>query len=136
MSLVLLDTGVFVALLDRSERNHRRCVEAFRAFRGRLLTTEAVLTETLYLLGPAYRNQEPALQFVLRGAAELVSMTISRLERTEALMKQYADVPMDFADATLVVVAEEFRVYDVFTLDRKGFSAYRAHRNHPFRILP
>jgi predicted nucleic acid-binding protein len=54
---LLLDTGPFVALLDRSERNHERCAAFFRDFRGRLITTESVLTEAVYLLGPAWRTK-------------------------------------------------------------------------------
>ncbi|HBX43630.1 MAG TPA: hypothetical protein DEH27_07510 [Deltaproteobacteria bacterium] len=45
---LLLDTGPFVALLDRSERNHERCVAFFRDFRGRLITTEAALAEGVF----------------------------------------------------------------------------------------
>jgi len=51
-------------------------------------------------------------------------------------MMQYADVPMDFADGTLVVLAEETGIRDVFTLDRKGFQAYRTGKRETFRILP
>ena len=54
MADLLLDTGPFVALLDRSERNHKRCAAFFRDFRGRLITTESVLTEAVYLLGPSF----------------------------------------------------------------------------------
>jgi uncharacterized protein len=42
-----------------------------------------------------------------------------------ALMELYADTPMDFADATLVLLAEALDIRDVFTLDRRGFSVYR-----------
>ncbi|WP_025322876.1 type II toxin-antitoxin system VapC family toxin [Deferrisoma camini] len=133
---MLLDTGALVALLDRSERNHPRCVEVLRRFHGQLLTTEPVLTETVYLLGPSFYNQDPALRFFLLGGAELVPLTPKRLARTRELMERYADVPMDLADATLVALAEELRIYDVFTLGRRGFSAYRASRNRAFRIVP
>jgi predicted nucleic acid-binding protein len=64
MTDLLLDTGAFVALLDKSEKNHLRCVQFFKSFEGRLLTTEPVLTETIYLLGPSVKPQKAALEFI------------------------------------------------------------------------
>jgi len=136
MADALLDTGPLVALLNRSERNHRWCREFFQGFRGRLLTTEPVLTEAVYLLGSNVTNQKPALDFFLQGGAELVPLTPSLLKRAATLMAKYADVPMDFADATLVALAEESGICDVLTLDRRGFTVYRAGKNKGFRIAP
>ena len=136
MADLLLDAGPFVALLDRSERNHERCVAFFRDFRGRLITTEAVLTEVVYLLGPSFSRQKPALDFVLAGGAELVPMMPALLKRCAHLMSKYSDVPMDYADATLVAVAEALGIRDVLTLDRRGFSVYRYASRGSFRIFP
>lgn len=133
---MLFDTGPFVALLDRSERNHERCVGFFERFRGRLLTTEAVLTEVVYLLGPSFSLQKPALEFILRGGAELVPLSPDRLSRVASLMGKYSDVPMDFADATLVALAEEAQVHQIFTLDRRGFSTYRLGSRKAFKVYP
>ena len=136
MREVLLDTGPFIALLDRSERSHGACREFFRAFDGRLLTTEAVLTEAVYLLGPAFAMQKPALEFLLKGGAELVAQTPESLQRALQLMEKYRDVPMDFADATLVALAEQRKTAEVFTLDRRGFATYRLHARKPFTLFP
>ncbi|MEW6218082.1 MAG: PIN domain-containing protein [Thermodesulfobacteriota bacterium] len=136
MADLLLDTGPFVALLDRSERSHLRCLEFFQGFRGRLFTTEAVLTEVVYLLGPSFQAQQPALELVLQGGAELLPMSQALLERCLGLMAKYADIPMDYADATLVAVAEERQIRDIFTLDLRGFSTYRLSPRKPFRIQP
>lgn len=97
-----MDTGPFVALIDRSERNHERCAAFFREFRGRLIMTESVLTEAVYLLGPSSSRQKPALDFVLGGGAEQVPMMPAHLKRCAHLMSKYSGVPMDYADATLV----------------------------------
>ena len=136
MADLLLDTGPFVALLDRSERNHKRCAAFFREFRGRLLTTEPVLTEAVYLLGPSFPRQRPALDFILAGGAELVPMMPALLKRCAHLMSKYSDVPMDYADATLVAVAETLGIRDILTLDRRGFSVYRYSSRGAFRIFP
>ena len=136
MADLLLDTGPFVALIDRSERNHKRCAAFFRDFRGRLITTESVLTEAAHLLGPSFPRQKPALDFILAGGVELVPMMPAVLNRCVHLMSKYSDVPMDYADATLVAVGETLGIRDVLTLDRKGFSVYRYASRGAFRIFP
>lgn len=133
---LLLDTGAFVALADRSEGRHADCVAILEDWHGVIVTTDAVVTETLHLVGPQWRNQKLCLDFLLRGAFLLAPGSQSSLKRAAALMERYRDVPMDYADATLVALAEELDADTVFTLDQRGFSAYRAGRRRPFRVLP
>jgi uncharacterized protein len=130
----LLDTGPLVALLSKRDAAHDRCVDAFTSFHGHLFTTEAVLTEAMHLVGP--RGAAPCLDFFLRGGALLVPTDLQRLQRCHELIARYADVPMDFADATLVALAEELGVGEVFTLDQRGFNAYRWRRTRRFTLAP
>ncbi|MBI5407956.1 MAG: PIN domain-containing protein [Nitrospirae bacterium] len=136
MRSLLLDTGAFVALLDKSEKQHNRCVIFLREFKGKILTTEPVLTEAVYLLGPSVKAQKACMEFILRGGAVLVPQSPESLSRAVVLMEKYKDIPMDFADATLVTLAEETSIDEVFTLDIKGFSAYRIHGKRPFIVWP
>jgi predicted nucleic acid-binding protein len=133
---LLLDTGAFVALVDRDEKAHPACVSALETWHGSIVTTEAVLTETLYLVGPQWRSQKICLEFILRGAFQMVPSSPASLKRVSALMERYRNVPMDFADATLVVLGEELESDWVFTLDRRGFSTYRLGQRKPFQIIP
>lgn len=133
---LLLDTGPFVALVDRSEKSHDDCVAALEAWTGPIVTTEAVLTETLYLVGPEWKSQKVCLEFILRGAFHVVPSSPASLRRVAVLMEKYRNVPMDFADATLVTLGEELETDWVFTLDRRGFSTYRLNRRKPFRLFP
>jgi predicted nucleic acid-binding protein len=133
---LLLDTGAFVALVDRSERRHADCMASLDAWRGAIVTTEAVLTETLYLLGPQWSAQKVCLEFFARGAFLLVPSSRTSLRRVSVLMERYRNVPMDFADATLVALGEELQTDAVFTLDRRGFSVYRFNQRKPFRLIP
>ena len=135
-SELLLDTGAFVALVDRSEKRHAACVTALDGWRGPIVTTEAVLTETLYLLGPHWSSQKVCLEFFARGAFLLVPSSAASLKRVSVLMEKYRNVPMDFADATLVALGEELGTDVVFTLDHRGFSAYRLGQRKPFRLVP
>jgi hypothetical protein len=114
----------------------QRCAGFFRDFRGRLITTESVLTEAVYLLGPSFPRQKPALDFILAGGAGLVPILPALLKRCAHLMSKYSDVPMEYADATLVAVGETLGIRDVLTLDRRGFSVYRYASRGAFRIFP
>jgi len=133
---VLLDTGVFVALLDKSEKNHGRSVDFFKNFRGNIFTTEPVLTEALYLLSHSITAQRVCIEFILKGGASLVPQSAESLGRAATLMEKYKDIPMDFADATLVALAEELNVVNILTLDKRGFNSYRVRGKTPFKILP
>ncbi|MGY4707089.1 type II toxin-antitoxin system VapC family toxin [Candidatus Bipolaricaulota sp. J31] len=133
---LLLDTGAFVALIDRSARRHADCVAVLEEWKGPVVTTEAVLTETLHLVSPSWDNQRVCLEFFLRGAFILIPSSKKSLRRVARLMEKYQDVPMDFADATLVVLGEELGTEWVFTLDQRGFSVYRLHGRKRFRMLP
>ena len=133
---LVIATGPLVALLDRSERNHVACVEIVRNWRGKIVTTEAVLTEALYLLSSTWHAQQNCLELFTREAILLIPPTPETLRRIATLMKKYQDVPMDYADATLVVLCEELDTNAIFTLDRRGFSVYRMNQRKPFVVLP
>jgi predicted nucleic acid-binding protein len=136
MRNILLDTGALVALLDKSEKNHHRCVEFLKDFKGKLLTTEPVLTEAVYLLGSSVKAQKICIEFISKGGATLVPQSPESLSRAIILIEKYKDIPMDFADATLVTLAEETGIDEVFTLDIRGFSAYRIHGRKAFKVWP
>ena len=133
---LLLDTGAFVALVDKSERRHADCVAVLEGWNGAIVTTEAVLTETLYLVGPRWQAQKVCMEFLLRGAFVMVPASQASLARVAALMEKYRNVPMDYADATLVALGEELGTDQVFTLDRRGFSAYRLNQRKTFQLMP
>ena len=132
---LLLDTGALVSLLDRAQRLHRECTELFDRWRAPVVSTEAVLTEATHLLGRVHGGREACLGFFLRGGATLVPTSLRSLGRCRELVAKYTDLPMDYADATLVVLAEELGANTVLTTDRE-FSVYRFGRNRSFNVLP
>ncbi len=133
---LLLDTGPLVSLLDRSQRRHDDCAAFFQAWEGAVVTTEAVLTEATHLLGRVPGGREACLDFILEGGAQLAPPSLPSLRRARELVATYDDLPMDYADATLVVLAEELRCSLVFTLDRRGFETYRFGRRRHFKLVP
>jgi hypothetical protein len=134
--IAAIDTGPWVALIDRSETRHAECVQWLKNFSGKLYSTEAVLTEVLYLLNFSTTAQCAALDFVLESVVEIVPASTMSLKKTKNLMKKYADLPMDFADATIVCLATETRMQNVVTFDRKDFTIYRLPKNQSFTIMP
>jgi len=133
---VLMDTGPWVALIDRSESRHRDCVEWLKEFSGEIFSTEAVLTEVLYLLSFSSGAQLAALDFVLKGAIVIAPSSLESLKMAGRLMKKYEDLPMDYADASLVCLAYDLNVRHVVTFDKKHFAIYRLPKRRSFVILP
>jgi uncharacterized protein len=132
----IIDTGPWIALIDKSETMHTPCVEWFRTYKGRLYSTEAVFTEVLYLLNFSFKAQSAAFEFVLQSIITLVPADLKSVEKTKLLMKKYSDLPMDYADATIVYLASEAGIPNIFTLDRRDFSVYRMDDNKGFTLFP
>jgi hypothetical protein len=133
---LLLDTSALVSLLDRSQSRHREFVQLFESWQGPVVSTEAVLTESAHLLSRADGGIEACIDFFLMGGATLVPLSQSALARCRDLVHKYADLPMDYADATLVALAEELETNLVFTSDRTDFEIYRWRGRRSFRIVP
>lgn len=135
MRPLLLDTGFIVALLDRSESFHKACARTVREVELPLITCEAVITESCYLL----RNLSGAPEAVIENIAAGVFQVPFQLSREAAGVKQilrkYRDRKIDFADACLICLADQFGTADILTLDR-DFAIYRWGKNKPFRMLP
>jgi hypothetical protein len=133
---LLLDTGALVSLLDRSQTHHQKCRRAYADWAGPVVSTEAVLTEATHLLAGVRGGRAACADFFLSGGAVLVPSTTTSLQRVRKLLEKYGDLPMDFADATLVALGEELDCTSVFTTDRTDFSIYRLKGRKPFRLVP
>jgi predicted nucleic acid-binding protein len=133
---VLIDTGAILALLDRTDRWHRVCVDAFRQLPLPLVTSEAVLTELFHLVADSRHGTETAWKFLRSGAIKPAVIEDAELHEIHALMSRYGDRPMDFADATLVFLARREGLSTVFTVDHAGFNTYRIEGRKRFRIFP
>jgi predicted nucleic acid-binding protein len=135
--VTLVDAGPLVALIDRDEADHARCVAALASLSLPLVTTWAAFTEAMYLLGDAagWRGQTALWRLVQRSDLQLAELDDAGMARTRALIEQYRDLPMDLADATLVTVAEQRGLRRLFTLD-SDFRVYRLHGRHMLELVP
>lgn len=136
--MTLSDTGPLVALIDRDDQYHDRCIEALRVLPPRpLIVTWPCLTEAMYLLRRAggIPAQEELWGYLTDGLVVLHAPAAQEWERMRELMKQYSDTPMDLADASVVAAAESLGLDRVFTLDGH-FHAYRINGKFPFEVVP
>ena len=100
-----------------------------------MITSEAVLTDSIHLLSGVDGGGPACIDFILRGDVVLVPSGTASLRRSRKLLEKNSDLPMGFADSTLVVLAEDLDSDLVFTLDR-DFQIYRIRGRKHFRILP
>lgn len=133
---ILADTGALLALLDGDDEWHVQCVNTFRNLRLPLLTSEAVLAELFHLMRRNGYDPRVTWKFLRSGYISLVPIGDSDLPEIQSLMVQYADRPMDFADATLVHLARRELLSTIFTVDHDDFETYRIDGRRRFRVLP
>jgi predicted nucleic acid-binding protein len=134
--MVIIDTGPLVALFDKTEPGHERCHGVLKQLRVAPLTTWQVLTEAFHLLGDWEKGQKKLWDFILTGGVRITETSEESHLRMRDLMQKYFDLPMDLADASLVVTAEAHRIKTVFTLDRGDFERYRPKHCAHFEIIP
>jgi len=129
----IADTGPLAAWFRGNDPFHAAAERFFRAFDGTLITTWPVVVEVTHLLLPAAQLQ--FLAWVRNGGVEVAAIDAADLEAIERLTAKYRDQPMDFADATLVLLAERTGVADIVTFDRKQFEVYRFRGSQRFNQL-
>jgi predicted nucleic acid-binding protein len=137
LARVLVDTGAVVALVNRADRYHAAAVEWFAGYRGSLLTTEAVITETAYVLAASRAHQQAALLWFERArTAGLLHVEPSAdYGEIDAIIARYSRLPCDYADATLIALAGQTGVTVIATIDQRAFSVYRIRGRKRFRIV-
>jgi predicted nucleic acid-binding protein len=135
--VILADTGFWLALANAGDRHHVRARAALAKHGGPYLTTWPVMTETCHMLASRL-GAHAVIAFVRSaalGAFQVFDLDRSHLPRVEALMEKYRSLPMDLADASLVIAAEESGSGDILSTDARDFGAYRWKNRKPFRNL-
>ena len=123
MPSIAVDTGPLVALFDRGDRYHSRALAYFKGERSPLVTNISVIAEAVHLLSFSNRAAQDFLGWVA-GAFIVDHETIADTARIVAVIDKYADLPADFADASLVALCERRGIGRIVTVDR-DFDVYR-----------
>jgi predicted nucleic acid-binding protein len=135
--VIIADTGFFLALANARDDHHAAAKRALDGLSEPLVTTWPVITETCHLLAHRINAQatETFMARAAQGAFEIVDLTAAHLPRIVELMRRYRQLPMDLADASLVILAEHLGSGRILSTDRRDFGAYRWKNHRPFRNL-
>ena len=134
MKATLLDTGVIVALLDRDERHHLQCVDVVSDIVGPFVTCEAVIAESCYLLRRTHGAPGAVIKNVANDVFQIPFRLVDRAASVEKLLRKYSDVPMDFAEACLVDLADQLDTGQILTLD-SDFEINRWRSRRRFELM-
>lgn len=131
---VILDTGPWVALLCRDDRHHAWARAQFAQMAEPLLTCEAVVAETCFLLARAGFDPAKALMLIERGVVQVAMSLSEEIAPVRALFQRYENVPASVADACLIRLSELYEPCRVMTLD-SDFHIYRRHGRKAVPLL-
>ncbi|MCL4787910.1 MAG: PIN domain-containing protein [Verrucomicrobia bacterium] len=131
---LLCDTGPLAAFFNRRDQYHAWATQQFDRLFQPLLTCEAVVSETVFLLQDDGLSTEPVFEAIERGKLVVQFSAEEHWPDLRRLVRKYADLPMSLADACLVRMSEVADKCQVFTTDRH-FRVYRRHGRHLIPLL-
>jgi predicted nucleic acid-binding protein len=135
--MIIADTGFWLALGDKKDKHHQRADDFAKNNKERLITSFPVITEVCHILLKRHgvTTQLNFMRMYQLGAFDVFEIQEKHKDRLLMLMQQYADLPMDFADASLVLLAEHLGHGRILSTDRRDFHTYRWKNNRPFENL-
>ncbi|MDM8564848.1 PIN domain-containing protein [Candidatus Halobeggiatoa sp. HSG11] len=135
--MIIADTGFWVALADDADQHHKLAISKLEYLKEPLITTWPVLTEVCHLLLKR-RGIDAELGFIRsyhQGAFLVFDLNESHNDKLLKLMEKYSDLPMDLADASLVILAEELGNGQILSTDQRDFQTYRWKNTYPFHNI-
>ena len=136
--MIIVDTGFWLALANKNDSYHPLAKKQFQKFiNQQFITTWCVVTETCYLLQKRVGIDAPKtfIHKISTGKLLVFDLKIKHCQRIEELMYKYRDLPMDLADASLVILAEELGSCQILSVDYRDFNTYRWKDTEPFQNL-
>lgn len=132
--MIAIDTGFFFALADRRDEHHRLAKLWIDSARDGWVTTWPVITETCHLLEDRISDSAKIdfMQEIMHGGIMIWDLPADQARKIPAMMKKYTKLPMDLADASLVLLAEHLGHGRILTTDQRDFGAYRWKSTKPF----
>jgi uncharacterized protein len=129
--IILIDSGILTAYYSAADNYHLQVCRFLEGCTSRLITTHSCVTEVMWLLGSNWRTQNEFLLDLAKELYECVPLLPQDFTRIAELNAQYADLPGDFADLSLIVISERWNIGAIATLD-SDFDIYRRYRKQPF----
>lgn len=135
--MIIVDTGFWLALANAHDKHHLAARKALEHLDQPLITTWPVMTETCHLLLARLGShaQKTFMKSYGQKAFEVFDLQEKHAPHLLELMTKYAELPMDLADASLVILAEDLGHGNILSTDQRDFKTYRWKNRHPFRNL-
>ncbi len=134
MKNTIIDSGPLIALFDKSDKYHARVLDFLKSYDGKLITTWAVITEVTHMLSFNLNVQVDFLKWIHLGGVEVVEITQQNLQEIIEYMEKYVNVPMDLADGSLLVVAQNQNIKDIISID-SDYDIYRTIKKEALNNL-
>jgi uncharacterized protein len=135
--IAISDTGFVVALLNKSDVKHRNVLDIYQKYE-QILLPQTVLAEVAYLVGRS--SGIATVSAFLKGLSAsrflLISLSETDVIRVSEILEEYKDSRIDFVDASVMAIAERFKLTFVLTLDQRDFRLFRPKHCQNFDILP
>ncbi|MEM9947835.1 MAG: PIN domain-containing protein [Cyanobacteria bacterium P01_D01_bin.36] len=135
--MTIADSGFWIALINNRDTHHERAISVFAELEEELITTWPVVTEVYHFLLTRMSNlaQVNFLKNLSDGAFKVFDLTSVHASQITALIMKYDNLPMDFADASLIVLAEHLGHGRILSVDQRDFDIYRWKNVKPFKNI-
>ena len=134
MLKTIIDSGPLIALFDRSDKFHNKVLDFIKSYKGKLITSWAVITEVSHMLDFNLQVQIDFLKWCEIGGIEVYDISQTEISNIRIMMEKYIDVPMDLADATLMYIANKENIKNIVSID-SDFDIYRTLKKQSLNNL-
>ena len=134
MLKTIIDSGPLIALFDRSDKYHNDVLNFMKEYKGKLITSWAVITEVSHMLDFNLQVQIDFLKWCEVGGIEVYDITQDEISNIRVMMEKYIDIPMDLADGTLMYIANKQNIKNIVSID-SDFDIYRTLKKQSLNNL-
>ena len=134
MLKTIIDSGPLIALFDGSDKYHNDVLTFMKEYKGKLITSWAVITEVSHMLDFNLQVQIDFLKWCEVGGIEVYNITQDEISNIRVMMEKYIDIPMDLADGTLMYIANKENIKNIVSID-SDFDIYRTFKKQSLNNL-
>ena len=122
MKNTLIDAGPLIALFNKNDKYHKKIKNFIRQYDGIFTTSWPVITEVCHMLDFNVNAQIDFLKWIKLGGLKIEDIKPAEIDKIIVLSEKYSDVPMDLADASLVIISERLGIKEIITIDSDYFT--------------
>ena len=135
---ILIDSSGLIAFMDRRSSAHAAVATIIDTPTNNIIIPASAIPETSYIVSS--RLGHAALRLFIQDIAvnspAIENLSTDDYKRIAAVLQEYADLRLDFVDASIMAIAERLNVQHILTLDRRDFRVLRPQHCAYFELLP